>query len=414
MNVKNFLRTIEEYTTLILSYIVGQICYRNRKINYPDINRIAIIKLDHLGDVILSTPAIANIREYFQNAHITLVVNSLSKAIAEIIPYVDEILLYNARFFDRSGDARAFNILKGVKFAVNMRHQKFDLIIDFRGSIATILYAIISNSKYRLDRGTYLVKKKFRKNKSPLIPLSQRRNVEKSLLQKRQGIYKGDEWTDLHEANVCLNILAEAGIPVKIKKTSIDPKCILQNFDNNGSDTNIKIVIHAGAPMLLKRWSSQKYVDLIKMLLQDYPAKIFLIGGKDEYELSNKILTAIDDEHIINLAGKLTLSELACLLKKSHLFIGNDSGPMHIASACGTKVIGLYGPTDPERFGPYGSNCVALRMEDRCPPCAKDKCKFKDYRCIDQISVEDVMNVVKNLVNIYDPFLIKGESQFPL
>jgi ADP-heptose:LPS heptosyltransferase len=93
----------------------------------------------------------------------------------------------------------------------------------------------------------------------------------------------------------------------------------------------------------------------------------------------------------------MTLAELANLLKHANLFIGNDSGPMHIASACGIKVIGLYGPTNPERFGPYGHNCIALRMEDKCPPCAQDKCKFKDYRCIDRISVDDVMEAIKGL-----------------
>jgi len=391
MNIKHFLRAIEEYVTLILSFIVGWIRYRNQKINSSDINKIAIIKLDHLGDVILSTPAIANVREYFPNAYIALVVNPSSKAIAEMIPHVDEIILYNARFFDRSGNARAFDVLKGVRFAKDMKRRKFDLIIDFRGSFATLLYTVISNSKYRLDRGSYLVKRKFGRKKSPFIPF----------LQSRKGVYKGDEWSDLHEANVCLNILSEAGIPIRIKETSIDPKHILQETDlsYNDVDMKMKVVIHAGAPLLLKRWSSQKYVDLIKTLLQDYPVKIFLVGGKDEYELSNKILEAVNDNRVINLTGKLTLAELAYLLKRSQLFIGNDSGPMHIASACGTKVIGLYGPTDPERFGPYGGNCIALRMEDKCPPCAKDKCKFKNYRCVDQISVDDVVNVIKDLLN---------------
>ena len=463
MNIKHFLRAIEEYVTLILSFIVGWIRYRNQKINSSDIDKIAIIKLDHLGDVILSTPAIANVREYFPNAHIALVVNPSSKAIAEMIPYVDEVILYNARFFDRSGNARAFDILKGVRFAENMKQRKFDLIIDLRGSFATLLYAVISNSRYRLDRGAYLVKRKFGRKKSPFIPLLQRGNddehnllqrgndneheflqkgsveehdllkkgnvdeykllqgnidkhdilqrkninerdvkINGHLIQKRKGVYKGDEWSDLHEANVCLNILLEAGIPIKIKETSIDPKHVLQETDlsYNDVDMEMKVVIHAGAPLLLKRWSSQKYVDLIKTLLRDYPAKIFLIGGKDEYELSNKILEAVNDNRVINLTGKLTLAELAYLLKRSQLFIGNDSGPMHIASACGTKVIGLYGPTDPERFGPYGGNCIALRMEDKCPPCAKDECKFKNYRCVDQISVDDVINVIKDLLNI--------------
>ncbi len=383
-NIKDFLRTIEEYATIILSFFVSQIRYRNKNISYSDVKKIAIIKLDHLGDVILSTPAIANVRKYFSNAHITLVVNPSSKAIAEMIPYVDEIILYNAKFFDRSGKTKAFDILKGIKFAVSMRRRQFDLIFDLRGSIATNLYAMISNSRYRLDRGSYLVKRKLAK---------------RNFLQKRKSVYKGNEWSEAHEANVCLNILAEAGIPLKIKETFIDPKYSSKELDfyRNGDNTMF-IVIHAGSPALLKRWSYENFVELIRMLLQVYPSKIFLVGGKDEYELSNQISNIVSSDRVINLAGKLSLAGLAYLLKQSHLFIGNDSGPMHIASACGVKVIGLYGPTDPERFGPYGRNCIALRMEHKCFPCAKDKCKFKNYRCIDQISADDVMNSAKELL----------------
>ena len=243
--------------------------------------------------------------------------------------------------------------------------------------------------------------------------------------EREKNVYKGNELSDLHEANVSLNILAEAGFFINTRETFIDPDIVLQKMDssfhwndkipnlsfssrresrekserfpNSGFDdiSNYIVVIHAGGPMLLKRWASERFVELIKRLLQDYAVKVFLVGGKDEYELAESILDGVGDDCVINLAGKMTLAELAYLLKQADLFIGNDSGPMHIASACGTNVVGLYGPTNPERFGPYGRNCIALRMEDNCPPCAQDKCKFRDYRCIDRISVDDVIGVIK-------------------
>jgi len=375
IKINRYLRTLEEYTTLVFSFIIG-LFYRNR-ISSADIKRIAVIKLDHIGDVILSIPAIINLGENFPDAHITIVVNPVSEQIARLIPHVDEVICYNARFFDRTGKAKAFDFVKGLHFAKNMKSRNFDLIVDLRGSFASLLFALIAKSKYRIDRGTYLIHR--RRNHSKLS--------SKTVAVKRRG----DQWTLKHEAEISLDILVKAGVLIRTKKSSLDPSRIP---DAPIEYPDVSVVIHPGGPMLIKRWSADRYVELTRQLLQRYPIRIALIGGKDESELVNSIVSAVGDDRVIDLSGKLTLIQLASLFYKADLFIGNDSGPMHIASACGTKVIGLYGPTDPERFGPYGDNCIALRMEDKCQPCSQDECKFKDYRCVDLISVEDVINLV--------------------
>jgi ADP-heptose:LPS heptosyltransferase len=132
-------------------------------------------------------------------------------------------------------------------------------------------------------------------------------------------------------------------------------------------------------------------------LSRDYDALIVLVGGKDDEQIAQSIVSAMS-EQTINLSGRTTLGQLAAVLRKAKLFIGNDSGPMHLAAACSIKVIGLYGPTSPERFGPYGDCCAALRMEDDCSPCMRDECKRPGYRCIDRISVDDVIETVKQIM----------------
>jgi ADP-heptose:LPS heptosyltransferase len=386
-----FLRTLEEYITVVLSFIIG-LFYRSQ-VFHADIKRVAVIKLDHIGDVILSIPAITNLGENFPDAHITMVVNPVSEQIARLIPHIDEVICYNARFFDRTGETKVFDVMKAFRFAKDMKSRNFDLIIDLRGSFASLLFALIAKSRYRLDRGTYLICRKL------TFPFSKGGS---------RGIFKkNDQWTLKHEAEISLDILKKAGITIKTKRSSLD---LSRTFNDSIEYPDINIVIHPGGPMLLKRWSADRYIELIRQLLQHYSVRIALIGGKDESELVKSIVSAsvlpllggtrVGDDRIVDLSGKLTLVQLAYLFKKADLFIGNDSGPMHIASACETKVIGLYGPTDPESFGPYGDNCVTLRMEDKCKPCSQDKCKFKDYRCIDRISVEDVMNVVSEMLLI--------------
>jgi heptosyltransferase-2 len=384
--IKRFLRSLEEYSTLVFSFIITSIFYRNSNLAYAKVKKIAIIKLDQIGDVILSIPAIANIRERFPDALITMVVNPLSEPIAKLFPYIDEVLCYNARFFDRSGNAKILDIPKGIRFAVNMRKRNFDLIVDLRGSWASLFFATISKSKYRIDRGSYLVKRKLNRSKAEL-------DIAKSSFAVRQ---RGDSYTLKHEAEIALDIISKAGIDIVTKKA------ILKEAKSTYTQSNYSpnIIIHPGGPMLQKRWSTENYVELINQILRNFQSHVFIIGGKDESELVKLIVSNVNNERVDDLSGKLSLTELVGTLKKADLFIGNDSGPMHIASACGIKVIGLFGPTDPERFGPYGENCIALRMEENCPPCSHGKCKFSDYRCIDQISVERVINTVNEILGI--------------
>ena len=375
IKLREISRKIEEYVTLIFSSLISSIRYRRRDLNSADIRRIVIIKLDHIGDLILSIPAVANLRAHFPQAHIAMVVSSASEQVARYIPYVDEVLCYDARFFDRSGDSKAFDFARGMRFAREMRDRDFDLIVDLRGSFASLLFALIARSKYRIDRGTYLIQRKLGK----ISPESE------------------------HEAEVSLDILAQAGLPIRSRRMSmslsevdIDSAHLLLRKAGEVSSLCPIAVIHPGVPSALKSWSIEKYVQLADRLMQDYNAQIVLVGGKGEEQVAQSIISLMNGE-AINLSGQTTLGQLAAVLQKADLFVGSDSGPMHLAAAYGTKVIGLYGPTSPQRFGPYGDRCLALRMESDCPPCMKGECKRRGYKCIDRISVDNVMEAVKQI-----------------
>ena len=373
-NMRQLSRKIEEYTTLAVSFLIGLVFYRRKDLASGDIRRIAVIKLDHLGDVILSIPALANLKAHFPQAHIAIVVNSSSDPIARTIAQVDEVICYDARFFDKSGGGKRFDLKNGIRFAREMRRREFDLIVDLRGSFAPLVFALTARSRYRIDRGTYLVHRKIGK----IPPISQ------------------------HEAEISLDLFARAGIsgrPVdislKLEETDLDSA---NSLLNRGDLRFPVVVIHPGAPASLKRWSAEKYAQLAGELLREYNARIVLVGRKEERQITDSIALAINHQ-ATDLSGQTTLGQLCAVLRMADLFIGNDSGPMHIASACGTKVIGLFGPTSPQRFGPYGDKCIALRMESRCPPCMREECKTPDYRCVDKISVDNVMEIVRQMLS---------------
>ncbi len=373
--VRQLSRSFEEYTTLIFSSLVNLAFYRRKDLASAEIRRIAIIKLDHIGDVILSIPAIANLRASFPQAHIAMVVKSSSELVARYIPYVDEILCYDARYFDRSRGGKMLDLSRGMRFAREMRNREFDLIVDLRGSFASLLFAMIAKSEHRVDRGTYLVQRK----SGRISPVSE------------------------HEAEVNMDILARAGVPIRLKEMFLElEKADLDSVDSllrAGGELNLHspvVVIHPGGPASLKRWSAERYAQLTCELLREYNARIVLVGGKGEKQIAHSIVSEMN-EQAFDLSGRTTLGQLAAVLRRADLFIGNDSGPMHLAAACGTKVIGLFGPTSPQRFRPYGDNCIALRMETDCPPCMREECRRPEYRCIDSISVNDVMNTVRQM-----------------
>ena len=368
-------RRFEEYTTLVSSFLINSILYRRKAMASADIRRVVIIRLDHIGDVILSMPAVANLRAHFPQAHIAMVVNSTAVPIASCFPQVDEVLHYDARYFDRTDRGRSFNFAGGMSFAREMRKRDYDLIVDLRGSFASLLFALIAKSRHRVDRGTYLV---------------QRKLGAASVASE-------------HEAGVNLDILALAGVPARTQELSLKiPRAELDSADSmlealrESAPHSPIVVIHSGSPTPLKRWSAARYAQLARRLHREYDARIVLVGGREDNQ-AQPIVSAMTGQ-VTDLSGKTTLEQLASILQKADLFIGNDSGPMHLAAACGAKVVGLFGPTSPRRFGPYGDHCTALRMESDCSPCMRDECKTPGYRCIDRISVDDVMAAVRQMM----------------
>ena len=154
------------------------------------------------------------------------------------------------------------------------------------------------------------------------------------------------------------------------------------------------IAIHPGSPIPLKRWAPERYAELADWLIARKRAKILFVGVKDEIPIITEIQRLMRAESI-NIAGKTTLTQLASILHTCNVFIGNDSGPMHLAAAVGTQTIGLYGPGDPTRFGPVGTKCQTIQRKTDCPPCRGTTCRFGKDGCMSKIQVADVMQTLE-------------------
>jgi len=364
------LRTAIESATIAASFLIQCTLYRRLLPLQFKPRRILVMKLDHLGDVLLATPVFSNLRHAYPETQIHALVGSWGAAVIRNHPGVDEIIQYNARFFCRSG--RPTPLREVLQLFRKLRWQKYDLLIDLRGDWLTTIFALLKVAPYRLERASLQIAHKLRYFK----------------------------FTDSHEVERNLDVLRSAGIPTPFNTptfhVTFDDQRWADDFltDLGVVTERLLIAIHPGSPIALKRWRAERYAAVADWLIANKMAQILFVGVSSELPMIAAIRKQMRGKSF-NIAGETGLSQFAAILKRCALFIGNDSGPMHLAAAVGTRTIGLYGPSAPERFGPVGAHCWAIRRKPDCPPCMGTSCKFGGEGCMKEIEVGDVIRTVE-------------------
>ena len=361
-----------EVITLIASFLI-QHCLYNRFLPVGfNPRRILVIKLDHLGDVLLATPVFSNLRRAYPSAQVHALVGEWGEIGLRNHPDIDRIFRYNARFFRRHGNLKSQCKILAVLSL--LRQQKYDLVIDLRGDWFTVLFALMKPTRWRLDYAWLQVANKL-------------------------GLAR---FTGFHQLERNLDLLRMANIQTLCKlpafyTTEDDQKWATDFlYEWDILPNRPLIIIHPGSPDTLKRWRTERFAAVAEWLIKHKNAHILFVGTHDEAHIISTIQRQMHSRSI-NLAGGTTVSQLAELLKRCHLFLGNDSGPMHIAAAVGAKTIGLYGPGNPARFGPVGSNCHAVRSGLHHPPSGGTVCKYGGEGSMEDIRTEDVIQTIQTV-----------------
>ena len=363
-------QNLSETLTLIASAAVQWLFYWKRWVPKDFTpKRILVIKLDHLGDVLLSTPVFSNLRQAYPNAELHALTGTWSRVVLEKHPDVSKVLEYDSPTFCRTG--KPTSLKQTFQLYRELRRQKYDLLVELRGDWRTVWFALLRITPKRLNRAALQVANKL-------------------------GF---PQFAGTHETTRNLNILHKAGIPTPIQTTTFSITTADEKWASDFLSTlqidreRPLIAIHPGSPIKIKRWVPERYAELADWLIARKGAEILFIGVKDEIRIITEIqalMRAVSN----NIAGKTTLTQLASILRKCNVFIGNDSGPMHLAAAVGTQTIGLYGPGDPTRFGPVGPKCQTIRRKLDCPPCPETSCRFGAAGCMSTIQVADVIQTL--------------------
>lgn len=325
--------------------------------------RILIVKLSSIGDVVHALPALSALRNKFPESYIAWVVK---KQIADIIighPHLDEVITYEGP----------------RKTAKKLRSLKFDLAIDFQGLFRSGFLTFISGAKTRLG-------------------FSRANSRELSRLFLNQRVTPGEE--DRHVIDKNLSLLRPLGIEVKQKEfiipVSRENREYVANFlrEREITSSDILVALHPGASWSSKLWPEKKWAELVDRLIEELKVKAILLWGPEDKNSIDRIAKMTENRPIISC--QTNLKELAYLISKCRLFVGGETGPLHIACALNIPTIALIGPTDSIRNGPYGEGHIVIEKDLPCRRCWRHKCKRLD--CMKLITVGEVFSTVKTRI----------------
>ncbi|MCF7873296.1 MAG: lipopolysaccharide heptosyltransferase II [Candidatus Omnitrophica bacterium] len=335
--------------------------------------KILVIRTDRLGDVILSTPVIKNLRKNYPDSYIAFTCRPYTKDILEGNPYLDELLIYDKYGYHK-------NFLATLKFALYLRKKKFDLALVLHPTNRAHILAFFAGIAKRVG---------WNKKLSFLL-------TDKLAHTKDQG--------KKHEREYNLDLLRYLDISAEDKEIYIPvQENVQQKVDQilakEGIESKDKlIVIHPCASCPSKRWPQSKFIELVKMLKAEEDIKIAVISSADQKEFGKGISKI---EGVIDLCGALSISETIALINRVRLFISCDSGPVHIAAGLNKPVISIFGRSQaglsPKRWAPTGKNSYFFHKDVGCKICLAHNCQ-KGFKCLQAIKPAEVYTLAKKLI----------------
>jgi N-acetylglucosaminyldiphosphoundecaprenol N-acetyl-beta-D-mannosaminyltransferase len=325
-----------------ISYLYDPLCKIKARLAKDILMRILLVQLADIGDLILTTPALHALREAQPDAHLTLLTTRHAAPIVENTGLVDEITTFEQSAFDR---ATALFRPTNLRRVFGLGH--YDTVVYFHhftlkmGTLKYALIALATGAKRRIG------------------------------LDNGNGWFLNERLPDggfgaQHQAQYWLDLVGLLGAD-----STPRPAVVAQEPFSLPAHAGKRIVIHAGsgAYNTARRWEPEHFAAVADALHRDYGAQIVLVGGPGDDSAAVK---AAMQTQPLDLTGQTTLPQLASVIAQADMFIGAESGVMHLAAAAGTRVIALFGPGNPEAWGPWTrtGQPIILRSAPECSPCS--------------------------------------------
>jgi lipopolysaccharide heptosyltransferase II len=339
--------------------------------------RILLVRLRLIGDVVFTTPLIGALRRAYPKARLTYLVEPAAAPVVRHNPHLDEVIVAPRR-------RGAGRLLDDVRLARRLRRARFDLALDLHGGPRSAWLTWASGARERI--GYDIAGRRWMYTRVVARPreLRPRHSVRNQwdLLEGIVGWSGGEPDPARDRIDIALEAAADARMAGKLRGAGV------------GADDEL-IVIHVSAGNPFRRWPEPFFVDLAASLAAGHSRRrvVFSSGPSDRGAASRIAAAARErlgaDAHRIIDLGEFDLHELRSLIGRSRLFVGGDTGPLHIAAATDTPVVGLYGPTLAARSAPWrpaGIPTMSLERDDLpCRPCDQRVCAPGDFRCLTQL-----------------------------
>lgn len=327
-----------------------------------EIQKILVIKLRAIGDVLLSTPVATNLQSFFKNARVDFLVEEFASQVLKNNPYISNVISLNT------------HRQNPLSLIHSIRTTGYDLVIDLFANPRSAIITFFSGAPLRVG-----------------FPFKWRRFAYNIITTPRSST--------VHNVEFNLDALRKIGVPI----ISTTPQFFLKEDDRkfatnfielNGLRKNEFVTVNIGGGWEVKRWKTDKFISLSKKIISELSLQVVVLFGPAEEEEARTI--AQQSGSI--LAPPTTLHQMGAIMKASKLLVTNDSGPMHLAASLNVPTLAIFGPTSPKLQGPYGNLSEIARREDlECLECNKTSCAIGNI-CMTQLDVEFVFDKLNQLI----------------
>lgn len=349
---------------------------------------ILLIRLRLIGDVVFTTPAIDALRRRFPNARITYLVEAPAEPVVRHHPGIDEIIVVER--------PRGFARLRyDLALARRLRAERFDLVIDFHGGPRSGFLAWATSASQRIGYALpvrawcYTTRVPWTRS---LVP-PRHSVLNQWALLEALGIEPADRMRDA--VTMPIDQAAAGAVARRLKTAGIDDRAPV-------------IVLHVSAGNPFRRWPASSFAAAAAALVNADPSRrVIITSGPSESAAAEAVadearrIAGTASQAIVR-TGEFDLSELRALIDRAALYIGGDSGPMHIAATSRTPIVALFGPTLPDRSMPWRDPAIGAIAVDAgplpCRPCHQRACVPGDFRCLTMISPNMVVEAAENLL----------------
>ncbi|CCB87493.1 MULTISPECIES: lipopolysaccharide heptosyltransferase II [Parachlamydia] len=326
-----------------------------------------------LGDLVMATPILADLRHKWPESKITVMCQANVAPLLKNDPHIDEVFSYHrpSGWIHRS---------QHLAIIEKLRQGEYDLGLLLTNSFSSAWWFWRGKVQNRIGFEG---------------------NLRRFLLQKAVPFPINRE--SQHLVITYKMLLLPLGIPVsntvpKLYVTNQEKNNALEILSRNGLDSSQQILIgiNPGAAYgSAKCWLPERFIAVTKRLLEDPKVTILYFGDQAGASLVHQICQHFP-ERVLNMAGKTSIRELMALMQECAVILTNDSGPMHMAAALGIPLVALFGSTSPIKTGPMPQGKV-IQHPVECSPCYKRVCPI-DFRCMKKIEVEEVYQAVRQQI----------------